>query len=201
MFANDNLPKYKELADILKTEEITDEEFVKLWEQNKSLLDAMWGSVSVLEGMAFFDTDFVLENRFFLGDIFDLAEEMRYVLQNDLFSDDEKECIFNKAFEEVFFQSLDEETIKIIRSIFDVEEKHLEINRYGKVYYSFEAILQKFKILLEHENMLWVNYLKRAGELKPHDKEVVTYLLDYAVITENDALIKEYQHRLEMICA
>lgn len=182
MNTNDNLPSYKELADIFK-QDISEQEFMEIWKTIKSSVKAIPASISVLEGLAYFDDDFIMENRFFWGDIFELAEDMSYILQNDLFSNDEKECLFNKAFEEAFFHGLDEDAIKILRSIFDVEEKPLEIRRYGKLYYSFEPIFQKFKTLLEHENEIWVDYLKRAEELKPDDEEVAVYLHKYSVFS------------------
>lgn len=189
---------YKEISDSLR-KDIPSQEFNKMWEDIASFLKTEKGLVSVLEGMPYFDDEFIVENRFFIADIFELAESLTYVLYDDLFSIKEKDCIFNKEFEKIFFDGLDAETIKILRAVFDVEDIPLKICGYETLYYSFESIFQKFKILLDNENILWIEYLKRAGELQPYDKEVVTYLLDYALIIEDEKLIKEYQNRLESV--
>lgn len=160
-----NFLSYKEISDILKRD-IPQHEFIKMWKMIELSLKNAEGVVSVLEGIAYFDDEFIVDNRLFLADIFELAESLSYVLYNDLFSREERDYIFNKAFEETFFKSLDEEAIKVLRSVFDIEDIPLEIRGYEKLYYSFEAIFQKYEILLEKENMLWVDYLKRAEELQ-----------------------------------
>ena len=112
---------YKEISDSLR-KDMSPQEFYETWNNITSFLKKEKELVSVLEGIAYFDEEFVLENILFLADIFELAEDMSHVLQNDLLSMREKNGMFNQAFEEIFFEGLDAETIKILRVIFDVEE-------------------------------------------------------------------------------
>ena len=112
---------YKEISDMLQRE-VSLDEFIKMWEEITPFLKYTKGIPSVLEGIAYFDDTFIVENRLFLADIFGLAESLGDSIYNEVLSGQERDFIFNRAFEETFFEGLDVETIKILRAVFDVPE-------------------------------------------------------------------------------
>ncbi len=90
--------------------------------------------------------------------------------------------------------------------IFDLYDFHTNLMVYDntmfspyELYYSFESIFDKFLILFENENIMWIDYLKQAEKLQPRNREVINYLLCYAEAIEDDALILEYQHKLNVV--
>ena len=112
---------YKQISDILQGDASLDE-FTKMWGNVTSFLKYADGIPSMLEGMAYFDDEFIVENRLFLADIFALAESLGDSIHNTLLSGKERDVIFNRAFEDTFFEGLEEETVKVLRAVFDVPE-------------------------------------------------------------------------------
>lgn len=61
---------------------------------------------------------------------------------------------------------------------------------------SFDEVFAKFKILLENENLAWIDYLKWAEDLQPTNQELLQYLLYYARAIEDENMVRYYEEML-----
>lgn len=194
---NYTLISYKGIANILK-KDMSQEEFYAMWNIIESPIKEVV-DLSVLERIAMFSDEFIVKNRTLIADIYGLADKLSYILDNDLFSKNEKNYIFNYEFEQKFIKPLDANMQTILRDTFGIEDMELILHGEDTIYYSFESIFDKFLILFENENIMWIDYLKQAEKLQPRNREVINYLLCYAEAIEDDALILEYQHKLNVV--
>lgn len=182
------------IADILQ-KDMEQCEFEMLWSVTESPVKVLDGCHALKRISQLPDKD-IVANRMFIGNLCRIADSISYVLQNELFSLEEKEWIFRQHFERILFVSLTEKELYLASKIFDFEKSGLEFDDDNE-YFSFEAIFEKFFVLFENEDVAWVEYLKQAGRLEPYNKEVLEYLLNYANAIEDWELVTEYEMRLK----
>jgi len=182
------------IADILQ-KDMEQCEFERLWSVTESPVKALEGCYALTKISQLPDKDIVV-NRMFIGELCRIAASISYVLQNQLFSYEEKDWVFRQHFEKILFVSLTEKERCLASKIFDFEKADLKFSDDNE-YFSFEAIFEKFFVLFENEDLAWVTYLKQAGKLEPYNKEVLEYLLHYANAIEDQNLVEECKMRLE----
>ena len=150
-----------------------------------------------------FMDEIVIQNRLFLSNLFLVAESVSYVLENELFTDAEKDWLFYRKVDELMPKPYTDAQLQIIRDIFrealeegDTFSFEGRGQEFANALYSFEPIFEKFLVLFENDNLAWIAYLLQAEKLNPDHPETLQYLLHYATALEDEELIEYYESRL-----
>ena len=183
-------------ANILK-KPLSQEEFVKMWSHIESPVRALKGN-AVFDRIAKLSDAQVIYNRYLLGDICELVERLSYIHANPLFS--EKEFLYILMRNVRFLrEEWTERENYFLKELFNFAEDFSDFSKVLGEQEQFEEVFEKFLILFENENLVWIDYLVQAGQMEPYNKEVVQYLIAYAEAIEDREMLNEYVQRLEKI--
>lgn len=192
---------YEGISDILKTP-IPEEQFMVMWQQIVSPVREVKG-VPALERLATYPDEIVIQNRLFLSNLFLVAESVSYILENELFTGEEKDWLFYRRVDELMPKPYTDVQLQIIRDIFrealeegDTFSFECRGQESENALYSFEPVFEKFLVLFENDNLTWIVYLLQAEKLNPDHPETLQYLLHYATALEDAELIEYYESRL-----
>ena len=192
---------FEGISDILKTP-MPEDQFAVMWQRIVSPVREVKG-VPALERLATYSDEIVIHNRLFSSNLYLIAESVSYILENDLFTRDEKDWLFCRKVNELMPKPYTDAQLQILRDIFrealeegDTFSFECRGQEPENALYSFEPVFEKFLILFENDNLAWIAYLFQAEKLNPDHPETLQYLLHYATALEDEKLIEYYEERL-----
>lgn len=176
------------IAELLE-KDLSQEEFRKMWICIESPIKKL-DECTVLKRLAQLSDDIIISNRFFISEICRLAEEMSYILENPLFSNADRIFVLFRHIGIWKAGNFTKEELCFLNCIFKGEN----INSF-----SYENLLQKFEVLFENDDIVWMDYLVAAEQMNPDSIEVLQYMKYYAVAIEDWAMAEMYEKRIERL--
>lgn len=175
---------YDGICNILRIP-ISDAEYRKMWDiicnpivkdDNSVILDRI-SSLSVEE---------IINNRFFLSNIYAIGESLTYVLHNNLFSTSEKDYLLSQQLLDQLPQPFTSNQKKLLNVLLEGLNDNLLIDC------NFDDVFRKFLLLLDHSNVAWVDYLRCMERIEPNHPEVIKYMYSYACAIDDKSLMEKY---------
>ena len=172
-----------------------------MWNQITSPLRGLTGLPS-LERLAVYSDTIILQHRLFFSNLFAVAESISYILDNDIFAPQEKDWLFYQELERLLPQPYTDAQALLLKDLFHLGEDNTysftltEQMQKAEDSPSFEAVFQKFLLLFDHGNIVWIDYLLLAEQMNPNHPETLQYLLHYAEALEDEELIKHCTEKL-----